>query len=172
MSFTRRSMLKATIAGLPAYWAARVLGWRMPVAPGAAGSAPVDAARAFLANQVRLLPGSPFYARQELHRKGVLASYDPDKLLYPYRALAKLPQREGIQRLMTEARSRLGQNENRAPPFTTRPSSGAQASTVQRPSASRFGADHINRHPSTSHWPSGNFAKVPVNGIPLMMQLK
>jgi DUF1680 family protein len=97
MSFTRRSMLKATIAGLPAYCAARVLGRGVPAAPGAAGSAPVDAARAFLATQVRLLSGSPFYSRQELHRKGVLASYDPDKLLYPYRALAKLPQREGIR---------------------------------------------------------------------------
>lgn len=97
MSFTRRSMLQATIAGLPAYYAARALGQLVPVAPGATGSAPVDAARAFLANQVRLLPGSPFYTRQELHRKGVLASYDPDKLLYPYRALAKFPQREGIR---------------------------------------------------------------------------
>jgi DUF1680 family protein len=57
----------------------------------------VDAARAFLANQVRLLPGSPFYMRQELHRKGVLASYDPDRLLYHYRALAGLPQKEGIE---------------------------------------------------------------------------
>jgi DUF1680 family protein len=43
-----------------------------------------------------LLPGSPFYARQDLHRKGVLASYDPDKLLFHYRALAKLPQKENI----------------------------------------------------------------------------
>jgi hypothetical protein len=61
------------------------------------GTVPVDAARAVLANQVRLLPGSPFYVRQELHRKGVLASYDPDKLLYHYRALAKLPQQGGIE---------------------------------------------------------------------------
>jgi DUF1680 family protein len=60
------------------------------------GTVPVDAAHAFLANQVRLLPGSPFYVRQELHRKGVLAAYDPDKLLYHYRAVAKLPQKEGI----------------------------------------------------------------------------
>jgi hypothetical protein len=97
MSWTRRSVLKATIAGIPAYYATRTLGQLVPTESGAAGSAPVDAARAFLANQVRLLPGSPFYVRQELHRKGVLASYDPDKLLYPYRALAKLPQQEGIR---------------------------------------------------------------------------
>lgn len=93
MSFTRRSMLKATLAALPAHCAAHDLGHPVPPAPG---TVPVDAARAFLANQVRLLPGSPFYARQELHRKGVLASYDPDKLLYHYRAFAKLPQKEGI----------------------------------------------------------------------------
>jgi len=49
------------------------------------------------ANQVHLLPGSPFYERQELHRRGYLASFDPDKLLFPYRALAKLPQTTGIK---------------------------------------------------------------------------
>jgi DUF1680 family protein len=49
------------------------------------------------AQQVRLLPGSPFYDRQELHRTGYLASWDPDKLLYHYRALAKLPQKEGVK---------------------------------------------------------------------------
>jgi DUF1680 family protein len=43
--------------------------------------------------EVHLLPGSPFYDRQELHRRGYLASFDPDKLLFPYRALAGLPQR-------------------------------------------------------------------------------
>ncbi|NVM79642.1 hypothetical protein FHW83_005483 [Duganella sp. SG902] len=84
MSFTRRSMLKATLAALPVYCAASDPGQPLR-------------ARAFLADQVRLLPGSPFYVRQELHRKGVLASYDPDRLLYPYRALAKLPQRAGIE---------------------------------------------------------------------------
>jgi hypothetical protein len=46
--------------------------------------------------QVRLLPGSPFYERQELHRRGYLASFQPDKLLFHYRALAKLPQAEGV----------------------------------------------------------------------------
>lgn len=95
MSFTRRSVLKATLAALPAHCAAHDLGH---LAPPAAGSVPVDAASAFLAHEVRLLPGSPFYARQALHRNGVLAAYDPDKLLYHYRALAKLPQKEGIEK--------------------------------------------------------------------------
>ena len=48
------------------------------------------------ASQVKLLPGSPFYARQELHRRGYLASFEPDKLLFHYRALAKLPQAQGV----------------------------------------------------------------------------
>lgn len=90
MSFTRRSTLKATLAAFPAHGVARDLGQLAPPVP-------VDAARAFLADQVRLLPGSPFHVRQELHRTGALASYDPDKLLYHYRALAKLPQKAGIE---------------------------------------------------------------------------
>lgn len=49
------------------------------------------------ATRVRLLPGSPFYDRQELHRHGYLAQFDPDKLLYPYRALAGLPQQNGVK---------------------------------------------------------------------------
>ncbi len=49
------------------------------------------------ATRVRLLPGSPFYERQELHRKGYLASFDPDRLLFHYRALAGLPQPEGVK---------------------------------------------------------------------------
>lgn len=48
------------------------------------------------ATQVRLLPGSPFYDRQELHRHGYVASFQPDKLLFHYRALAKLPQPDGV----------------------------------------------------------------------------
>ncbi len=50
----------------------------------------------FLAGEVRLLPGSPYHDRQELHRRGVLAAYEPDRLLFHYRALAKLPQAEGV----------------------------------------------------------------------------
>jgi uncharacterized protein len=48
------------------------------------------------AKHVRLLSGSPFYDRQELHRKGYLASFSYDKLLYPYRSFAKLPQASGV----------------------------------------------------------------------------
>ncbi|MEJ2147178.1 MAG: glycoside hydrolase family 127 protein [Acidobacteriota bacterium] len=48
------------------------------------------------AAHVRLLPGSPFYERQEFQRLGYLASFEPDKLLFPYRTLAKLPQPEGV----------------------------------------------------------------------------
>ena len=48
------------------------------------------------ATRVRLLPGSPFYERQELHRTGYLAALQPDKLLFHYRALAGLPQAHGV----------------------------------------------------------------------------
>jgi len=47
------------------------------------------------AAHVRLLENSPFYDRQELHRTGHLASFDPDRLLYEYRKLAGLPQAGG-----------------------------------------------------------------------------
>jgi hypothetical protein len=49
------------------------------------------------ATRVRLLPGSAFHARQELHRTNYLASWDCDKLLFHYRALAGLPQPEGVK---------------------------------------------------------------------------
>ena len=49
------------------------------------------------ATQVRLLPGSPFFERQEMHRKVYLAAFEPDKLLFHYRALAGLPQPEGVK---------------------------------------------------------------------------
>lgn len=57
---------------------------------GAGGAEPLDATR------VRLLPGSPFHDRQELHRRGYLASFDCDRLLLPYRAQAGLPQPAGV----------------------------------------------------------------------------
>jgi hypothetical protein len=57
----------------------------------AAGVREVDATR------VRLLPGSAFHDRQELHRTNYLASWDCDKLLFHYRALAGLPQPEGVK---------------------------------------------------------------------------
>jgi DUF1680 family protein len=47
--------------------------------------------------RVHLLPGSPFYDRQELHRTGYLAAFDPDRLLFHYRNLAALPQPEGTK---------------------------------------------------------------------------
>jgi len=50
------------------------------------------AIHALEASQVRLLAGSPFYDRQELHRTKYLAAWDPDRLLFHYRALAGLPQ--------------------------------------------------------------------------------
>jgi len=87
-------MLKAPLAALLVPGAARALGQLVPPLPD---TVPAGAAQAFLATQVRLLPGSPFYVRQQLHCKGVLASYDPDKLLYPYRTLAQLPQKAGVE---------------------------------------------------------------------------
>lgn len=48
------------------------------------------------ASHVRLLPGSPFYDRQELHRTGYVGRLDPDRLLFEYRKLAGLPQPAGI----------------------------------------------------------------------------
>ena len=35
------------------------------------------------ASHVRLIPGSPFYDRQELHRNGYVGQLDPDRLLFP-----------------------------------------------------------------------------------------
>src|SRR5438045_2826207 len=91
-------MLKALLAILPAYYARRVFGQTS----GANGGV-FDPSRLppildglFKASDVRLLPGSPFHDRQELHRKKTLASYEPDKLLYPYRALAGLQQAPGV----------------------------------------------------------------------------
>jgi hypothetical protein len=57
----------------------------------AAGVQEVDATR------VRLLPGSAFHDRQELHRTNYLASWTCDKLLFHYRALAGLPQPDGVK---------------------------------------------------------------------------
>ena len=99
MSLTRRSILKASLAALPAYYASRVFGQTIPATPDAIdpNKIPPILDGLFKASDVRLLPGSPFYDRQELHRTKKLASYEPDKLLYPYRALAGLPQAEGVK---------------------------------------------------------------------------
>jgi uncharacterized protein len=63
---------------------------------GGSGAAPSTLVGMVDAAHVRLSSGSPFYDRQELHRKGYLASWNADKLLYPYRSLAKLPQASGV----------------------------------------------------------------------------
>ncbi len=64
---------------------------------GASGSgAATGTAKLVDATHVRLLPGSPFYERQQLHRTGYLATLNPDKLLYPYRTLAKVAQASGV----------------------------------------------------------------------------
>src|SRR5450631_3058483 len=63
---------------------------------GAGGVAASGAVTLADAAHVRLLPGSPFYDRQQLHRQGYLAAYSADKLLYPYRQLAKLAQASGV----------------------------------------------------------------------------
>lgn len=47
------------------------------------------------ASRVRLLDG-PFKQRQELHRTGHLASFEVDRLLFPYRATVGLPQPPGV----------------------------------------------------------------------------
>jgi DUF1680 family protein len=57
---------------------------------GSGGAQLIDAAH------VRLLPGSPFYDRQQLHRTGYLASIDPNRLLYEFRKLANQPQPSGV----------------------------------------------------------------------------
>jgi DUF1680 family protein len=49
------------------------------------------------ATRVPLLPGSPFHDRQELHRTAYLAAIEPDRLLFHYRALAGMPQPEGVR---------------------------------------------------------------------------
>jgi DUF1680 family protein len=48
------------------------------------------------ASYVKLLSGSPFYDRQQLHRTGYVASFKPDVMLWGFRNLAKLPQAAGV----------------------------------------------------------------------------
>ena len=55
------------------------------------------AVRSFDASEVRLLPGSPFQDRQELHRGHYLAALDINRLLFHYRDLAGLAQPEGVE---------------------------------------------------------------------------
>jgi uncharacterized protein len=80
--------------------AMRSINWLAPfLALALLGSpfVPNAAAQWMDAGRVRLLPGSPFQDRQELHRNTYLAALQPDRLLFHYRALAGLPQPEGVQ---------------------------------------------------------------------------
>jgi hypothetical protein len=70
-------------------------GWRPDDGVDAGVPAPSGPVSLADATHVRLLPGSPFYERQELHRRGYLASLEPDRLLFEYRKLAGLPQAGG-----------------------------------------------------------------------------
>jgi DUF1680 family protein len=94
-SFTRREILKASGSGA------------LLAATGSFAGAPPDSsdgnalavvatARSLLrrvsVSAIRLLPGSVFDDRLELHRRGYLAGFDPDRLLFHYRAVAGLPQ--------------------------------------------------------------------------------
>jgi DUF1680 family protein len=47
---------------------------------------------------VRLLAGSPFHERQELHRRNYLREFEPDRLLFHYRSLAGIEQPAGIEK--------------------------------------------------------------------------
>ena len=53
------------------------------------------AAEAFDLSRVRLLDG-PFRQIQELHRTGLVGQLEPDKLLFPFRKNARLPQPAGV----------------------------------------------------------------------------
>jgi uncharacterized protein len=53
---------------------------------------PEPAAEMVDASRVRLLSGSPFYERQELHRKGYVGGLQVEKLLFTYRKAANIPQ--------------------------------------------------------------------------------
>jgi DUF1680 family protein len=87
---TRKLFPVLLFAGFAAYLGCNAL----QDVPSQAGGV-AKGVQALDATQVRLLPGSPFYDRQELHRHGYLASFEPDRLLFHYRALAKLPQVQG-----------------------------------------------------------------------------
>ncbi|MEO7932623.1 MAG: beta-L-arabinofuranosidase domain-containing protein [Chthoniobacterales bacterium] len=68
----------------------------LALAASAHAEPPAGSAEMVDASHVRLLPGSPFYDRQELHRTGYVGRLDPDRLLFEYRKLAGLPQPAGI----------------------------------------------------------------------------
>ncbi|HOW65408.1 MAG TPA: glycoside hydrolase family 127 protein [Candidatus Paceibacterota bacterium] len=67
------------------------LGWKSQ-----RGDASLATAEAFDLNRVRLLDG-PFKRIQELHRTGLVRQLEPDKLLFPFRRNAGLPQPAGVK---------------------------------------------------------------------------
>jgi DUF1680 family protein len=98
-SFTRREILQASGSGALLATTGAFLATPLVASEGNT-SADVEATRSLLQpvsmSAIRLSPGSVFHARQELHRRGYLAHFDPDRLLFHYRALAGLPQAAGI----------------------------------------------------------------------------
>ncbi len=98
-TLSRRQVLKGLGSGALLVAAGRIVTRPLCAAVGSVGPTQATPAASllqpFLASTVRLLPGSPYHDRQELHRRGVLAAYEPDRLLFHYRALAGLPQPAG-----------------------------------------------------------------------------
>ena len=89
-----KSIIASFIAPFVALWSGLiVLNANRP----AFAAEPVPPATMASASDVRLLPGSPLYDRQELHRKGYLLALDPDRLLFEYRKLAKLDGPQGTK---------------------------------------------------------------------------
>jgi len=64
---------------------------------GAGSASAVNEVEALPLNEIKLLP-SPFEERQKLHQTGYVASLDPDKMLFDYRKVAKLPQPTEVTR--------------------------------------------------------------------------
>jgi DUF1680 family protein len=69
--------------------------WPGVVVAAEARSESTPAVQAFDLSRVRLLDG-PFKQMQDLHRTGLVGQLAPDKLLYPFRQNAGLPQPEGV----------------------------------------------------------------------------
>jgi DUF1680 family protein len=94
-SFTRRDILKASGSGALLATSGSFAGTSLVYSDGN-GRAAVAKTRSLLQqvsmSAIRLLPGSAFDDRLELHRRGYLAHLDPDRLLFHYRAVAGLPQ--------------------------------------------------------------------------------
>lgn len=66
------------------------------LAPTSWGAPPQAAVESFDLSRVRLLDG-PFKEIQELHRAGLVGGLEPDKLLFPFRRNAGIPQPAGVK---------------------------------------------------------------------------